>query len=326
MSMLELLPLLGANATDEGLVALLERLGVRRRPQQPSPFKSPYEVLFRLSSHGLCLSFQDRAYLENRSPRSWGKSDLQLCGVTVTSGVEGQFRPYAGDIPHGISFADTRDQVRARMARYADTLHAYRRDCWWLGERYISVTYQPGDITVPEQSGIFDLTIGLFYPPSAELVPLARYPDCDELIALFGASMHSVEFKRAFASFDLETWPQESEDGHLDRRRAFGFELHFDRDRPAADGTPSFVGITMTRDRLGPSREWKGTLPFGLDFNDSPEVLTTKIAAVASERDDSMVVWGSAKWMLPRMQMRVNYDTVRNCLESVALRRLDACG
>lgn len=319
--MLAFLPLLGAESTDDRLVALLEQLGVRRRPEKPHPFKSPYEVLFRLSRQGLCLAFQDRAYIENRSPRQWGKSELRLCGVTATSAIEGQFLPYPGEMPHGISLSDTREQVRARMSPHADGLHAYRRDCWWLGERYLSVTYQPGDITLPEQAGVFDLTVGLFYPPSDQLAPPARYPDYNELIALFGASLHSMEFRQAFGSFDLENWSQEYADGHLDRRRAFGFELHFDGDRLAPDGTPSFVGATLTRDRLGPSRQWQGSLPFGLDFDDSPDVLERKVGAGPSVRDDSMVVWGSAKWILAHVDLRVNYDTVRNCVESVALRR-----
>ncbi|MFM9924883.1 hypothetical protein VLK31_17960 [Variovorax sp. H27-G14] len=318
MSLFSFLSLLGADAADARLVALLEEHGVRRRPEKPAPFKSPYEVLFRLSKHGICLSFQDLAYVENRPPRQWGNSTLQLRAVTVTAGVQARYLPYTGEMPYGIAWADTRQQVRERMAQHHDKLHAYLRDCWWFGERYMSLTYQPGELTQPERPGVFDLTFGLFEPPSA-LVQQASYPGFQTLVALFGKSMGAPEFQQAFASFDVENWRAESEDGHLDRRRAFGFELYFDPARPAEDGTPSFAGANLTRERLGPSREWKGTLPFGLHFDDTPPVLRHKVPAPPLAWDDGMVVWNFAKWALPQMDVRVNCDTVRNRIECIAL-------
>jgi len=318
VSLFSFLSLLGADSTDAQLVTALDQLGVRRRPEKPSPFKSPYEVLFRLSKHGLCLSFQDLAYVENRPPRQWGDSTLQLRTVTVTAGVEGKYLPYAGEMPYGISWSDTRQQVRERMAQHQDKLHGYLRDCWWFGERYMSVTYQPGDITRPEQPGVFELSFGLFYPES-ELVRPAKYPNHEVLVGLFGKSMDAPEFRQAFESFDVENWKAQSEDGHLDRRRAFGFELYFDPARPADDGTPSFAGANLTRGRLGPSQKWEGTLPFGLGFDDTPPMLRQKIPAPPLGWDDSMVVWGFAKWSLPQMDVRVNYDTVQNCVECIAL-------
>jgi hypothetical protein len=150
-----------------------------------------------LSKHGLCLSFQDLAYVENRPPRQWGNGTLQLRTVTVTAGVEGKYLPYAGEMPYGISWSDTRQQVRERMTQHEDKLHGYLRDCWWFGERYMSVTYQPGDITRPEQPGVFDLSFGLFYPES-ELVRPAKYPNHEVLVGLFGKSMDAPEFRQAF--------------------------------------------------------------------------------------------------------------------------------
>jgi hypothetical protein len=318
VSLFAFVSLLGADAADERLVALLGELGVRRRPEKPVPFNSPYELLFRLSKHGICLSFQDLAYVENRPPRQWGNGTLQLRAVTVTAGVEGQYLPYTGEMPYGIAWSDTRQQVRERMAQHHGKLHAYLRDCWWFGERHMSLTYQPGELTQPERPGVFDLSFGLFYPPT-ELVQPASYPDSQALVALFGKSMNSPEFQQAFASFDTENWRAESEDGHLDRRRAFGFELYFDPARPAADGTPAFAGANLTRARLGPSREWKGTLPFGLHFDDTPAVLRQKIPAPPLLWDDGMAVWNFAKWAFPQMDVRVNCDTVRNCVECIAL-------
>jgi hypothetical protein len=318
VSLFGFLSLLGADAADAQLVALLDGLGIRRRPEKPVPFQSPYEVLFRSSRHGLCLSFQDAAYVANRPPRQWGQGALQLRAATVTAGVEGQYLPYTGEMPYGIAWSDTREQVRARMAPHTDKLHAGARDCWWFGERYMSVTYQPGDIAQPERPGVFDLTFGLFYPP-AEPLQAANYPDAQTLVALFGKSMNAPEFQQAFASFDVENWRAESEDGHLDRRRAFGFELYFDPARLAEDGTPSFAGANLTRERLGPSREWKGALPFGLGFDDTPATLRRKVPAPPLAWDDSMVVWGFAQWAFAQVEVRVNHDTVLNRIECIAL-------
>lgn len=104
----------------------------------------------------------------------------------------------------------------------------------------------------------------------------------------------------------------------VNRKREHGFELYFDPRRPAPDGTPGFVGIDMTRDRLGDSAPWLGLLPFGLHFDDTPAVLTQKIGQPPNQREESHT-WGVGRWHLPDMLLRINFDTLDNGLESVSM-------
>lgn len=208
--------LLGARADDERLIALLDSNGIQRRPEAPEFFKSPYEVSFFISKLGLMLYFQDDAYVRKQSPLQWGKSHLVLRSVIACSGIEGQVRPYAGSLPFGMEWSDTRADVRRRLEGGAGELHPGWRDCWWQGERYTVVNYLPGDFGEPEVPGVFEVIQGLFLPPLPKPLPKAVYPSAQTLMSLLGQALDSPAFVYAFQAFDVVSWDV---DEYIDLRR-----------------------------------------------------------------------------------------------------------
>ena len=317
--------LLNCRSEDAALGQLLDSVGVQRRPMKPTFFKSPFAVPFHVSKLGLLLYFEDSNWVEGRRPRTWGDGELLLRSVAVTSGVPKQAERFPGRLPAEISWEDNRERVRAKMAAQGEiggVLHEGWRDCWWQGEQFLSVFYQPGEIGAADTHGVYEITQGLFDPPSQPahgLLP-EQYPKPQEIIDLFGQSGKSLGFRHVFSAFDPETWDWDS---HMDMSLAYGFELYFDPSRPATDGTPAFVGINLKRDRLGPSTAWLGKLPLDLKWNDSINEVLRRMGRRPEKWDLSSAVWGWAKWFQSDHLLWVNFDTMCNYLESIAIMDLE---
>lgn len=312
---------LGSLATDDGVEAMLRQLEVRRRPTLDDPPRSPYEAVLQIKSRGLLLSFTERNYWENLPENLHGKSDeLVFTNIAATSGIPGSVKCYEGEMPFGLDWGDTRAQARAKLAALGHdaVLHAYKRDAWWLADYRLRVTYQPGDLGQAEQTGLYDISLGITMPPSDAPFVAVAYPEPEQIRDLFGRSAGSAEFRRAFRDFDPDGLVAAVEHEAVNRKREFGFELYFDLRRRADDGTPAFVGLDMVRDRLGDSRPWAGRLPFGLEFDDSPAALQDKIGRRADQWQENHT-WGVARWYSPEQLLWINFDTLDNRLESVSL-------
>lgn len=313
--------LFGRLSTDPGVEAMFVELGIKRRPKLADPPRSPYDAILKISPRGMLLCFTERNYWENMPPRLHGRgSELVFRNIALTSGVPGDMLGYEGKLPFGLAWSDTREQVRTKMAEFghAGRLHAYKRDAWWLRDYHLRVTYQPGDMNRREEPGLFDISLGILLPATSPLPAVPHYPSPADIVALFGASIRSQAFRDAFRDFDPDDLAEAIDDEAIDRKREFGFELYFDPKQRAADGTPGFAGIDLTRDRLGDSREWRGVLPFGLHFDDTPAVLPQKVGVEPNQWQESHT-WGVARWYLPEQLLWINFDTLDNRLESVAL-------
>ena len=312
--------LIGVQADDPRLLAELDALGVLRRPTLPTFFNSPYEVPFRISKHGLLLHFQDAHYINNATPRSWGKGNLQLRSVIACAGIPNEVKRFEGALPFEISWEDNREQVRAKLAAHSEwVLHEGWRDCWWRADRYISVFYQPAQIGADDAPGVFEIVQGQFYPPSKPLHRLRpeHYPAPAALIAQFGHSGHSDAFRQLLVAFKPDNWDWEST--HIDLSRQYGMELYFDCQQKEMDGTPAFVGINLKRDRVGPSTAWLGALPFDLQWDNSIADVLRGIGRQPDEWDLDHEVWGWAKWRFEDHLLWIDFDTMRNRLESISL-------
>ncbi|HSX62441.1 MAG TPA: hypothetical protein VLF18_19830 [Tahibacter sp.] len=313
--------LFGRLSTDPAVEAMFVALGVKRRPKLADPPRSPYDAILKISTRGMLLCFTERNYWENMPTRLHGRGDeLVFRNVALTSGIPGDMLGYDGPMPFGLAWSDTRDEVRSKMAAlgHADRLHAYKRDAWWLPDHHVRVTYQPGDMNVREEPGIFDISLGILPTDGSAPPEKTHYPSPADIVSLFGHPITSPAFRDAFRDFDPDDLAEAVDGEAIDRKREFGFELYFDPKQRAADGTPGFAGIDMTRDRLGDSREWRGSLPFGLHFDDTPAVLPQKVGRSPNQWEESHI-WGVARWYLPEHLLWVNFDTLDNRLESIAL-------
>ncbi|MDI3708566.1 hypothetical protein QK360_00380 [Pseudomonas aeruginosa] len=316
--------LFGRSAADPAVEAMFQSLGIKRRPELARPAKSPYEAILRVNAQGMLFSFSERNYWEGLQVTSHGKSDtLIFTNVAVTSGIPDVMRRYVGsELPFGLQWEDDRVKAREKLAAagWSNRLHAYKRDAWWLPDYHIRLTYQPGSIDQPEEPGIFDISLGIPMPASAEPFPPRYYPMPDQVYDLFGESPASPTFQSLFRDFDPIRLMTEAELEIVDRKHEYGFALYFDKTRRTPDGRPSFAGINMCRDRLGTSTAWRGPLPFGLGFDDSPSVFEQHLGKKANHWDENKT-FGVARWFFPNLLIWINFDNLDNCIESVRILR-----
>lgn len=317
--------LFGRSATDPAITAMLQSLGVRRRPELARPAKSPYEAIVRVSSQGMLFSFSERNYWNGRSATSHGRSgELIFTNVAVTAGIPDVMRRYEGELPFRLQWDDDRTAARKRlvMAGFGDRLHAGKRDAWWLPEYRIRLTYQPGCIERAGVPGIFDISLGIPMRPLARAPATPEYPSAEQVLAVLGRSTDDADFQAVFRELGLASLVAGSSREVVDRADEHGFILYFDSKQGTPGGHPVCTGISFVRDRLGNSRAWAGSLPFGLQFDDPPSILEVRIGQRASRWHDGGT-FGSASWMLPGLQVNVNFDSLDNCLESVRVIAVD---
>lgn len=311
--------LFGESAADPAVTTMLQALGIRRRPELTRPAKSPYEAVLRASGKGMLFSFSERNYWNGRSVASHGKSgELIFTNVAVTAGIPDVTRRYEGDLPFGLQWEDDRTKARERLvtAGFGDSLHAGRRDAWWLPDYRIRLTYQSQCIKQAGACGIFDISLGIPMRPLARTPATREYPSAEQVVAALGRSTDDAHFQAAFREFGLASLIAEASREIVDRADEHGFILYFDSKRRTLGGRPVCTGISFVHDRLGNSRAWAGSLPFGLQFDDPPSILEERIGQRASRWHDERT-FGSASWMLPGLQVNVNFDSLDNCLESV---------
>ncbi|HFT8628363.1 TPA: hypothetical protein ACGSTE_005910 [Pseudomonas aeruginosa] len=324
MDIEEITKLFGRSAADPAVEAMFQSLGIKRRPELARPAKSPYEAILRVNAQGMLFSFSERNYWEGLQVTSHGKSDtLIFTNVAVTAGIPDVMRRYVGsELPFGLQWEDDRVKAREKLAAagWSNRLHAYKRDAWWLPDYHIRLTYQPGSIDQPEEPGIFDISLGIPMPASAEPFPPRYYPMPDQVYDLFGESPASPTFQSLFRDFDPIRLMTEAELEIVDRKHEYGFALYFDKTRRTPDGRPSFAGINMCRDRLGTSTAWRGPLPFGLGFDDSPSAFEKHLGQKANHWDDNKT-FGVARWFFPNLLIWINFDNLDNCIESVRILR-----
>ncbi|PJL59773.1 hypothetical protein B9Y82_13980 [Stenotrophomonas maltophilia] len=311
--------LFGRSATDPAVTTMLQSLGARRRPELARPAKSPYEAILRVSGQGMLFSFSERNYWNGRSVASHGRSgELIFTNVAVTAGIPDVMRRYEGELPFGLQWEDDRTMARERlvMAGFGDSLHAGRRDAWWLPDYRIRLTYQPGCIERAGGPGIFDISLGIPMRPLARAPATREYPSAEQVVAALGRSTDDADFQAVFREFGLASLIAEASREIVDRADEHGFILYFDSRRRVSGSHPVYTGISFVRERLGNSRAWAGPLPFGLQFDDPPSILEERMGQRASRwRDEG--TFGSASWSLPGLQINVNFDSLDNCLESV---------
>jgi hypothetical protein len=307
--------LLGAASDDARLIQELQQLDILRRPMIPDFFKSPYEVPLRLSKHGLMLSFQDANYFHNTPAHQSGLGGLLLRSVVAIADIEPSGLTYSGQLPFGLVWGDAHPVVRAKMtaaAAVAGDLHGGWRDCWWKNDRYFSVTYTAGAHSIDGQEGMSEIVCGLFTPASQPNHGLQAcdYPAPGVIIKCFGQPGRSPSFQLCFEKFRPTSWKW---DTHID------LSQRFDESKLGLDGDPVFVGVNLKRDRLGPSTAWLGQLPFDFHWDNSIDDVVKLIGRQPDEQELDFEVWGWAKWFLADHLLWINFDTVRNRLESIAL-------
>ena len=357
----EIVSLFGKPANDPEVVQFLQerlKVGIMDDTQPHyEPDNRRYYGLAKFVDKGIELVFGDSEYHEGADEEFWGTGIFSLYGAhffakfstseAVGGGGAYQFNVgfsnyrnvefdwnnvkfFAGALPLGLDFKDSRDETRKKMARYESTRHSCIFSDTWDTEHYrVNVVYTQDDNFTVDDRSIRRMSC---YQKTAPLAKRATmvFPAWQQINDAFGADAQNPLF--------TSLWPEDLNQNIQDLLAEYegdtglywsnyGMELNFmDLRGKHAEISRPFVGITLLRNRAENSnhRGWDGELPFSLNFEDSPETLFTKIKEKPSTEP---FMWGFdeddyAKWNFPDYSMTVWFSSIENRLDKIEFEML----
>lgn len=305
---MNLLSSFGSDARSPEMEAIYGQLGVMKRPQLPDddPYVFYDWVLAR--RQGIELGFVDEQHHRNQDRTRWGRGRLLFVQAYYYAGFDGMAR-CTWPLPHGITWEDSREQVRERMAEAASTLHSSQNsDVWDLPGYRITVTYA-GEPPYAERIFCRQEPIALQAPTEAQA------PDLGQIVAHWGSSVEQPGWRALWQTWlDDDAIEQGVEDGEIDLTESFGVTLHVTTE----GGGPLLRAITLHRNRDTNSVGWCGALPQGLSFDDSPDTLFKKILS-KPVRVSQGATTGHAVWQFPNYTLHILFSCVDNRLLRIKL-------
>lgn len=137
-----IISLLGSRSGDPRVEALFEQLEVADRPTlAPGEFDAYVEAMRK----GVSLVFEDEAYLKDEDT-PLGRSPLVLVGAFFYSEGHEGFSEFEGDLPGGVTFSDSRDEVLGKLGQpewKKEKKGVVIRERWPLDEHKLLVEYAP---------------------------------------------------------------------------------------------------------------------------------------------------------------------------------------
>lgn len=147
-----LLSALGKLVSAPEVVALLRELGLENAPGIEDGVSSDVEVV----KHGVALFFRTAHHLKTvEGLQALAPDTSVVSDVKFSQKGYGGGPGFAGALPHGLDFSDTRSAVRERLGPPARVNPIVANDRWDFGDRYMTVGF------ARDGSCIRDLTCGL---------------------------------------------------------------------------------------------------------------------------------------------------------------------
>ena len=139
----------------------------------------------------------------------------------------------------------------------------------------------------------------------------------ETVIGLFGKKADDPVLREIFVPLGLDRQARNGADQLADFRSTYGFELRLSKLAALtaeATGSASVLMLSQImcyRDREMGARGWRGDLPFGIVFDDSPETVEDNIRRPPDGRVDEEFT-GFAVWHFDAYSMCVYYSTMEN--------------
>jgi hypothetical protein len=299
---------------------------IRNRPHVKLDYNDPDGPVVRAqdwvinSREGIEFGFEEEASWKGQNDQDTDEYRMLLTQIYFYGSHEG-VRPFCGTPPFGLHFSDDRRSVRTKLAVVEERRRSYIRDTWELDDYRMTVSY------VEENAHIGFIFFTLRRPPFPHVgAELEKYPTIEAIVGLFGKGSADPAFRQTFPMQNLASSLEDDEFGGsvADFRSTDGFELGFSTFIVAAKSSANRVNspvlseMVFFRDRELGARGWKGPLPFGIRFDDSPEILINKVGAPADESKDEMFT-GSALWHLPEYSLYAFYNTLENVILQIRI-------
>lgn len=299
----EISSLFGESSNSSAVENLYSALNTLRRPSLPEDEEYIFHDWVLVRRKGVELGFADSEYQKAAPRYRWGGGELLLTQAYFYRGF-GDIQPYAGNLPHGLTFSDTPEIARQKLSAFESTRHSYRNDTWDVDSYRLSVTY------TENRQGIDRLAcrqLAAPIPREGEIV----LPSLSALTGAFGCRITDREFS--------SLWGEMLDDNALSQGREYG-EIDFTRSFGATIGLAggNFRSITLHRNRDTESAGWCGPLPHELNFEDSPETLFAKMPEPPVQKSDSALT-GHGVWHFPDYTVHILYSNLDNRLLRVKL-------
>lgn len=319
----ELVVLLGHHHTDPSVEAALVHHAVRNRPEvriDEDDADGPVvetQSWVKNSKLGIEFGFDDEAAWLGLDETEFGKRPMVLTQIYFYGAREG-VHPYTGPLPFGLTIADDRATVRAKMGSLEASRHSHVRDTWDAQGCRITVSY------TSEQTGIEFVLCMLREPPLQPLpYALAPVPAPQDILALLSQPLNAPAMVQAFGPLGLLGRDDEIKDtGEADFLVPYGLTLGFSQPLVLPSGKtkvpPVLSHVTFYQARELDARAWPGELPHGVHFSDSPEMVAQKMGRPPDTQADDPYS-GYALWQEATHVFHVFYSTMENRLMRVSL-------
>jgi hypothetical protein len=292
--------LFGKSVDDPEMVSLMqEKLGTLNRPQ-PDYENEDYYDWVMVRRKGVELGFGDTDYHEGADDALWGKGELRLYQAYFYTAFN-DVSIFQGELPLGLDFKDSRDAARKKMSRYESTRHSFITDTWDTERFRLNIRYTENHRSI-ERMACYQ-----------EFAPIIRkfsldFPSLQQIVDALGADVRDPLFTGLWRREDNEeiqelVLSEGMRSAFLNR--SYGVRLNFAGDQDEKQ----FYAITLLGHRQIESVNWEGELPFGLDFEDSPETLFQKMKKKPDERSEDMEDnTDYAVWHFPKCTLFVGYS------------------
>lgn len=317
-----LVKILGLHSTDSRVEASLRAYGVMRRPElriDPADADGPVVQSQDWVSNlavGIEFGFQEEGGYMGLDQVDRGVGPMVLTEIYFYGERPGT-RPYPHPLPFGLSLADGRDTARARLDPLLPGRRSYIRDTWDTPAFRMTASYS-------EDGARIDFLVCMLRleapePFEAATAPL---PSVATLAGLLGKRMNDPALRQVLVPLGLDRQTLDSSGEQVvDFRRTYGFRLTCRKAPGATRGTPATLllhGIELMRAGELESRGWRGELPRGIVFDDSPEAALAKIGRPPNHQSDQDFA-GQAFWSMERLGLLVVYSTMENVVLRVSL-------
>jgi hypothetical protein len=261
------------------------------------------------------LSFENQPWFERHYGRCGYDSSMALASITFYSRNAHGFRGYSGELPLNLKLFDDRDTLLEALGSpsfsncHRDNSH---RDYWIVGKYQIESCYRRGKVVYMRYSPPLR---ALLQPPQ----PFSG-PDFGRMINCLGYPVDSPEIAALFPDNDLADYRHDIESlGEAHLNLTDGIDLYFWQDK-----LQKFSGFRLRRENDLNGVGYLGPLPYGINFDDTREVVLDKIGAEpARSRIDTED--GYDEWRFERIRLHILYSFLDQRVYRVTILANDPC-
>lgn len=299
----------GVAAGSPQMEEIFRQLNTLNRPQLPEDDSCTFYDWVLVRRRGVELGFAEENYFFGKEKKFWGTGRLLFVQAYYYAGFDDVQRCTMA-LPYGLNWEDSREQVRARMSDVAPTLHSGPVSDTWDVPNNCRMTVTYGGSPERAERMVYQ-QVPVNFQPSSQVTP----PELNRIGAHLGRPVTEPDWRALWLPWlDSSAIRQGIVDGQIDLADSFGVTLHVEPD----NGVPLLRAVSLHGNRDANAVEWRGRLPFGLDFEDSPDILSQKIPAKAVSTSHGNIT-GHAVWNFPDYTLHVLYCCVDNRLLRVKL-------